>query len=77
KFATSTVYPKKYRFSWKDFQCFDAGFAYGRSIQRRNLNQLDFTTYQNYTVSQVRQQLAISKPTGIEPLQYSYFGQWR
>jgi len=69
KFAASTVYPKKYRFSWKDFQFFDAGFVYGRSIRRRNLNQLDFITYQNHTVSQVRQQLAISKAAEIELLQ--------
>jgi len=69
KFAASTVYPKKYRFSWKDFQFFDAGFVYGRSIRCRNLNQLDFITYQNHTVSQVRQQLAISKAAEIELLQ--------
>jgi hypothetical protein len=69
KFAASTVYPKKYRFSWKDFQFFDAGFVYGRSIQLRNLNQLDFSTYQNYTVSQVRQQLKISEASEIELLQ--------
>ena len=69
--AASTVYPKKYRFSWKDFQFFDAGFVYGRSIPRKNLNQLDFSTYQNRTVSQVRQQLAISKAAEIELLQYS------
>ncbi|GAP94796.1 hypothetical protein NIES2104_13130 [Leptolyngbya sp. NIES-2104] len=66
KFASSTVYPRKYRFSWKDFQCFDAGFEYGRSIQPRNLNQLDFSTYQHCTVSQVRQQLALSKATEID-----------
>ncbi len=71
KVAASTVYPQKYRFSWKDFQFFDAGFVYGRSIQRRNLNQLDFSTYQNHTVSQVRQRLAISKVAEIELLQSS------
>lgn len=68
KVVAFTVYPEKYRFSWKDLQCFDAGFIYGRSIQRRNLNQLDFRTYQNHTVSQVRQQLEISKTTEIELL---------
>ena len=80
KLAASTVYPKKYRFSWKDFQFFDEGFAYGRSIQLRNLNQLDFSTYQNYTVLQVRQQLAISKAAEIERLQFfgtSMLDQWR
>lgn len=61
KCAASTVYPRKYRFSWKECQCFDAGFVYGRSLPLRNLNQLDFSTYQHYTVSQVRQQLGISK----------------
>lgn len=66
KVASSTVYCKKYRFSWKDFQWFDAGFAYGRAIQRRNLNHLDFRTYQNYTVLQGRQQLTVSKATEIE-----------
>ncbi|KAM3105904.1 hypothetical protein [Phormidesmis sp. 146-33] len=69
KLAASIVYPKKYRFSWKDSQFFDAGFIYGRSRQLRNLNQLDFSTYQNYTVLQVRQQLAISKAIEMELLQ--------
>ncbi|MBD1913248.1 hypothetical protein [Leptolyngbya sp. FACHB-8] len=70
KIAASTVYPKKYRFSWKDLKFFDAGFVYGRSIQRRNLNQLDFSTYQNHAVLQVRQQLEISKAAEIELLQF-------
>lgn len=60
KLVSSTVYPLKYRFSWKDFQFFDAGFIYGRSIQVRNLNQLDFSAYKNHTISEVRQQLGIS-----------------
>ena len=60
KLAASTVYPKKYRFSWKDFQYFDAGFIYGRSLQLRDLNQLNFSAYQNHTISEVRQQLEIS-----------------
>jgi hypothetical protein len=62
KFVSSTVYPKKYRFSWKNFQRFDAGFRYGRSIPLRNLHQTDFSAYQNCTVSQVRQQLGITQP---------------
>lgn len=66
KFTSSTVYPKKYRFSWKDLRFFDAGFIYGRSIQVRNLNQLDFSAYQNHTVSQVRQQLGMSKASASE-----------
>jgi hypothetical protein len=60
KLAAFTVYPKKYRFSWNDWQAFDAGFVYGRSIHHRNLNQLDFSTYQNHTVAQVRQLLCPS-----------------
>lgn len=70
KFASSTLYPKKYRFSWRDFQCFDAGFIYGRSIQHRSLNQLDFSTYQNHTVSQVRQQFALTQAAEIEQPQF-------
>lgn len=61
KLISSTLYPKKYRFSWRDFRCFDAGLAYGRSIQARNLNRFGFSAYQNDTISQVRQQLEISK----------------
>ncbi|BAU12406.1 hypothetical protein LEP3755_29350 [Leptolyngbya sp. NIES-3755] len=61
KLVSSTLYPKKYRFSWNDFQAFDAGFAYGRSLQVSNLNQLDFSAYKNHPVSQVRQQLGVSK----------------
>lgn len=66
KVASSTVYPKKYRFSWKNFRFFDAGFAYGRSIQVKNLNRLDLSTYQDYTVLQVRQQLGISEANEIK-----------
>lgn len=68
KFVSSTVYPKKYRFSWKDFQHFDTGFIYGRPIPVRDLNQLDFRAYENRTVSQMRQQLGVSKVTETEVL---------
>jgi hypothetical protein len=54
KFLGSTVYPKKYHFPWKDFQFFDAGFIYGRSIQIRNLNRVGFRAYQNQTIAHVR-----------------------
>ncbi|MBD3884242.1 hypothetical protein IFO70_21100 [Phormidium tenue FACHB-886] len=69
KFFSSTVYPKKYRFSWKDFRFFDAGFVYGRSIQVRNLNRMDLRVYQNHTISQVRKQLGISKANEVRLLQ--------
>jgi hypothetical protein len=69
KFVALTLYPKKYRFSWVDLPCFDAGFIYGRSLPSRNLNQLDFSTYQNHTVLQVRQQFGVSKANEIELLQ--------
>ncbi len=59
KLISSSLYPKKYRFSWKDFQSFDAGFVYGRSIQLKNLNQIDFRVYQNSTVAQVKQLLGL------------------
>jgi len=69
KLISSTLYPKKYRFSWKDFRAFDAGFLYGRSLKFRNLNQLDFRAYQHYTVTQVCQQLGISKTDEVDLLQ--------
>jgi len=59
KLVSSTLYPKKYRFSWKDFASFDAGFIYGRSLQFKNLNRIDFSIYQNYTVAEVRQQFGL------------------
>lgn len=68
KFISSTIYPKKYRFSWKHFQHFDTGFIYGRSMPVKDLNQLDFSAYQNHTVSQMRQQLGVSKVTETEVL---------
>lgn len=69
KLISVTLYPKKYRFSWQDLHFFDAGFVYGRSLQARNLNQLDFSAYQHHPVSQVRKQLGISKANEIERLQ--------
>lgn len=68
KLVSSTVYPKQYRFSWKDFQFFDAGFVYGRSLQTKNLNQIDFSAYQSHTVSQVRQQFGICKANEVTRL---------
>jgi hypothetical protein len=59
KLISSTVYPKKYRFLWKHFQAFDAGFLYSRSILIKNLNQIDFRVYRSYVVSQVRQQFGV------------------
>jgi len=61
KVISSTLYPRKYRFSWKDFRSFDAGFLYGRSLPFQNLNQIDFRAYQHQTVTQVRQRFGISK----------------
>ncbi|MBW4521408.1 MAG: hypothetical protein KME16_17130 [Scytolyngbya sp. HA4215-MV1] len=68
KLISSSLYPKKYRFSWKDFRSFDVGFFYGRSMQFSNLNRIDFSAYQNYTVSQVKRQFGISKENETELL---------
>ncbi|MGA7935594.1 MAG: hypothetical protein WCA35_18735 [Kovacikia sp.] len=59
KLVSSTLYPKKYRFSWKHFQFFDAGFNYGRSLQFKNLNRISFSTYQNYPITELRQQFGL------------------
>lgn len=66
KFVASTFYPRKYRFAWKHFRCFDEGFIYGRSLAFRNLNRLDFTTYQHQTVAQLRQQFGLDHYSGVQ-----------
>ncbi|BAU10555.1 hypothetical protein LEP3755_10390 [Leptolyngbya sp. NIES-3755] len=66
KLVSSQLYPKKYRLPWKVSHYFDAGFSYGRSLPLRNLHQTDFSTYQHYTITQVRQQL------GITPISLPY-----
>jgi len=59
KLISSTLYPNKYRFSWKDFRWFDDGFVYGRSLSYRNLNHIDFKPYEDHTIAQLRQQFGL------------------
>lgn len=54
------LYPKKYRFCLAQWGILELGFAYGRAIQTPNLNQLDFASYHDQTLSQLRSRLGIS-----------------
>ncbi|MCU0567118.1 MAG: hypothetical protein MUF49_11035 [Oculatellaceae cyanobacterium Prado106] len=66
KLLSSTLYPPQYRFSWKDFHFFDAGFRYGRSHPLKNLNRLDFTPHLHKTILELRQSLGFSQSIGGE-----------
>jgi hypothetical protein len=59
KVFASRFYPPKYRFNQDHLKIFDLGVAYGRAVKVRNLNQLDFSSYQTQPLESVRQQLGI------------------
>ncbi|AFZ43023.1 hypothetical protein PCC7418_0808 [Halothece sp. PCC 7418] len=54
------IYPEKYRLRWSDREEFDRGVADGRQLEVKNLNQIDFSHLQDYSVRELRQQFALS-----------------
>jgi hypothetical protein len=55
------IYPKLYKFNRQQMRVFDLGFAYGRKLSFKEIHQINFAAYQNYTLS------ALRKLLGIEP----------
>ena len=59
KLFAKFLYPKIYRFSNAELQVFKLGFAYGRKLKTKHLNEFDFQSYQNETIASIRQKLGI------------------
>lgn len=60
KFISRFIYPAKYRFNRKDLNYFDLGFEYGKKLQYRNLNQIEFSCFYSKTVKDIRELLGIN-----------------
>jgi hypothetical protein len=52
-------YPQIYRFNQIHLRVFDLGFAYGRAIKAKNLNQFDFSFYKDQSLEVLRDLLGI------------------
>ena len=53
-------YPQKYRLRWSDLKEFDRGVTDGRQVEVKNLNQIDFSYLQDYSVKELRAQFHLS-----------------
>ncbi|OWY63754.1 hypothetical protein B7486_51225, partial [cyanobacterium TDX16] len=55
------IYPPKFRFAISDLKAFDKGLAWGRNLPIKNLNQLNFTGYQDWQLSSLRDGLGLAE----------------
>ncbi|MDJ0536721.1 MAG: hypothetical protein QNJ70_30245 [Xenococcaceae cyanobacterium MO_207.B15] len=69
KFFSRYLYPHSYRLSPKDFQAFDSGFEYGKTLKVR-FNLIDFSKYQTLTISFLRQILGINEEHLLQRTKY-------
>jgi hypothetical protein len=53
-------YPPKYRLRWSDLKEFDRGVAYGRTLEMKNLNWVEFTHLQDYSVEELRKRFGVA-----------------
>lgn len=54
KVCSFWLYPKAYRFNRQHLKTFDKGVAAGRSARFKNLNQVNFACYEQYTIGALR-----------------------
>jgi len=59
QFISKYFYPKSYRFNQEHFQLFNLGLLYGRQLKIKNINKLNFSIYENRTISEIRKDLGI------------------
>ncbi|OWY63586.1 hypothetical protein B7486_52270 [cyanobacterium TDX16] len=61
KLVSRLLYPPKFRSNRTDLATFDLGVARGRKLPIKNLNQLDFTGYQDWQLSSLRIGLGLAE----------------
>lgn len=68
KVCSCWFYPKAYRFHREHLKTFDAGVAAGRSARFKNLNQVTFACYENYTIGALRDlfEIPVNDPSGCQ-----------
>ena len=54
QFFAKFIYPAPYNFSELDLMSFKLGFAYGRKIKIKQINEINFEIYQNETIGFLR-----------------------
>ena len=59
KIAALFFYPPKYRLRFSDLKEFDQGVADGRNLAIKNLNCIDFSQLQDYSVDELRKQFSM------------------
>lgn len=60
KFCSRFVYPSEYRFTAKHLIYFDVGFHYGKSLKKKSINKIDFSSISSKSSSSIREDLGIS-----------------
>jgi hypothetical protein len=59
KIISKYLYPKHYRFTDKHLPSFNLGFIDGRKVKVKNINNLDFSIYENKKISEIRKILGL------------------
>lgn len=63
KLMSWLFYPKNYRFSLAQLKIFDLGVAYGRSLNIKNLNNVDFTQFAEEPIHILQEAFGIDDKT--------------
>lgn len=54
RILSNLLYPKRYKFNHQQFELFKIAFNYGRNLKVKNLNQVDFKTYEDKTIGELK-----------------------
>ena len=60
KFFSRFIYPSKYKFNKTHLRIFDIGFSYGRKQKSKNINYINFKSYERKTIAELRKYLGIN-----------------
>ena len=56
---SNLLYPQQYKFDREQFKLLRIAFNYSRKLKVKNINYIDFKTYENKTVGEIRKLLGI------------------
>lgn len=59
KLISKLFYPQKFRFNSQHLIAFDLGYLYGSKVRTKNINKIDFNSYQHKTIAEIREELGI------------------
>ena len=61
KLISQFIYPTKYQFNRYDLDIFDWGFEYGKKLECRNINLIEFAYYYERTIKELRELFDINQ----------------